>query len=128
VSIVTASIETSTRCDCGAYVTLTLREKYNWIAACPDNHAVGVGEGPDEALSDWATEHSVFEPKYVPTDMDLWIVPPKPEGYVLHSMGAIFDQLSQAHAWADATPNGPAVPIHYGPFPTLPNPTQTETL
>lgn len=60
------SIETSTRCSCGTYVTLT--QSNQWEALCPscygpvedssDREKVrGVGDYPLEALSDWQEQH-----------------------------------------------------------------------
>lgn len=80
------TIETSTRCSCGAHVVLTATEDRRpnkaWQAHCPNcldptegggtrSDAHGHGSTPDAALQWWRDAHEPFELRFVPTNF--WV-------------------------------------------------------
>jgi hypothetical protein len=120
-------IETSTRCDCGTHVCVGINAVGSWFAFCdrcydgtldsgPRALVCGHGESPDKALAAWAEHHEDFEPQYSTTSLWRFTVPRSPRDYFISCKGALFPTLAEAHKWADASPHGPAVPIHYGPI------------
>lgn len=128
-------IEVTERCACGAYLKM-YEGGGRWHVTCLDRCydpvedaqgaevLVGSGETPGDALSDYLRlrEHADIEPRYVPTDLDTFVVPSHPGR--LRVLNEYLDGLEDAEQFAAAFRSDTCVMLGPSPIffePALPS-------